>query len=257
MAMGTVILRASALLALLVLLVLGTVSPAAASGVSLGVDTDLDGELLLTDHHITPDSPKSVAVEAQNTGSKSFTGRIRLDVSTVQNRTIFRTWSDVIQLTPGSRTSHRLWFYRPHHNGTLTASVVLHHGIDRVTESFTVNTTVRDTRNGFELHTLRARKNSIRAVITVPNDVDAFTVTVDDASTRRYAQQRVRPSGDRTTVTVPYHPTIQDTAETTITIMSMDGRYHYTAKRTVTRKTGTFTRLTGWVAGMVENLPFT
>jgi len=58
-------------------------------------------------------------------------------------------------------------------------------------------------------------------------------------------------------VTIPYHPSIQEAAKTTVTVTSADGRYHYTTQRTVTKQTGVVFRLTGWIAGMVENLPFT
>lgn len=233
------------------------VPTAAASGVSLGVDTDQSGEILLTDRQGTPETPKTVTVEARNTGSTSFTGRIRLDVADEQNRTIFRTWTDVLELTPGAATSHRFLFYRPQYNGTLTASAVLHHGVRRVAQSFTVNSAARNTSDGFNLRRVQVHDDRITAAVAVPEDVDAFAITVDDASTRRFAQRRVQPNGGVTTVDIPYHPAIRDTADATITISSADGRYHYTTRRTLTRQDGAFTRLTGWVAVMLEKLPLT
>lgn len=250
-------LRHTALLFTGVALFLLLSSLATGFGVSLGIDGNLDGEVSITDKRVSPDTPQRFTVEAQNPGGASFTGRIRLDIVNDDNQTVFRAWSDTIRVAPGSLTSHTFLFHDPGLNGTFTAKAVLHHGVERVSDSAVFNASPHETMDGFAVSRIRTYQDAVRVTFDAPTEVGAVAVTVDDEATRRFVQRLVQDASGGTTVTVPYHPAIQDTAEATITISSVDGKYHYTRDVLLTRSTGWDAMVERWWYRMTENLGFT
>lgn len=229
------------------------VSFAAASGVSLGVDGGMNGQVYLTDSAVQDDGPASWTVEAKNLGSTPFTARFRLDVRQ-NNTTIFRTWSPVTEVMPGSITAKTLVFDDPAVTGNLTAAVTLHHGTRRatVTESFTVER--RAVTDGFDVDRIRTKRDHIAFDISAPDDVETFHVTVDGASTRRYAQRTVYNAGTRETVTVPYHPVIVDDTDATVTVSSRDGTYYTREQMTLRRTSGWSAMLDGLTGNLVQTV---
>lgn len=222
----------------------------AASGVNLGIQHERDGRLLLVNQQVAEGKPKVWQVEAQNRGSIPFTGRVRLDITNAANKTVYRTWSDVFQLEPGAATGETLGFYAPQRNESLTAHIVMDYGVQRITKTATFNTTRQKTQEGFELLGTAVYKDHAVFRIAVPKEVDAFYLTLDGKSTRRFAQQRVKPSSRVTAVRANYNPPIPETEEAQLTISGSEGKYHYTDSVKLERKTG----LDAIIAKIVENL---
>lgn len=233
---------------LLVVLPLG-----AGAGVSIGVDQALRGQLLVTEQEVEPGQPATWTVEAHNQGSNPFAGWIRLDVLDEENMTVFRAWSDVIQVEPGAFTAHTLAFAAPDMSGNLTAHLVLHHGTERVARTVPFTTKEWVVKPGFRVPRLRTYDDVIRATVVAPNDVDAFVVTLDDRSTRRFAQQHVENSGGRQVVEIDYVPKVLDEEDARLTISSLDGKYHYTEDVVLYRETGMVAAAMRWLSELFEN----
>lgn len=228
---------------------------AAGSGVGVGVDQDRQGSLVVTDQHVTDDRPRTWEVEAHNDGSAPFTGRIRLDVLDETNATVFRTWSDTIQVEPGSFSAHRLAYYGPDRADNLTANLVLHHGTDRETVSFPFTTEQQDTTQGFDVSHAWTEQDTTALRVAAPEDVDAFYVSVDDRSTRRYAQTRVENRAGEHLVSLDYHPEVIDTDTAHVTVSSTDGNYHYTGEVELQRSTGMGDTVRRWIVLLRQNVP--
>ncbi len=226
---------------------------AAGSGVSLGVEHKQQASLLLTTEETTADRPKAWGAELHNEGSTAFTGRIRLDVLDADNTTLFRTWSDPVQVEPGAFAARELIYYDPSRSGNLTARIVAHYGTERITKTAPFTTTPQDTRQGFEVAHAWTDDNTVNLRVTAPPDVDTYHVSVNDEATRRFTQKEITNHGGTQVVSLDYNPPITDTEQAQVTISSPEGEYHYTEEVELRRPTGWVDRVKQWLTVLIEN----
>lgn len=226
---------------------------AAGSGLSIGVDREQQASLLLTTQDTATDRPKTWGVELHNDGSTPFTGRVRLDVLNADNTTVFRTWTDPVQVEPGAFAARTLTYYTPDRAGNLTARITAHYGTERITRSVPFTTEQRDIRQGFQVSPAWTDETTVNLRVAAPADVDTFHVAVNDRSTRRFTQQDVINRGGSQLVTLGYYPPISDAEQAQVRISSSDGKYHYTREVELRQPIGWIDRAKQWLAVLVEN----
>lgn len=239
--------------------VLGS-SSVSAFGVGVGVDEARDIDTNLIDSSTSGDSPPTWQAEVKNTGSTTMIGRLRLDIMQ-GNRTIYRAYSDTLQIPPGGLADRQLTYVGPPDNRSLEARLVFDHGAATThiaRQQFQTHDTA--TEEGFDITTLRAYRDRLYLAIDTPPDVETAHLHVQPTAPRRFEQVTASPDGGRTTATIPYTPPIQDSEEVRLRIGDSAGKYHYTTTRRLEPLTGwkaSFTSLYDSITARLPHMFFT
>ncbi len=204
---------------------------AAGFGVDMQVQPTADAEVALVNSSGGEDRPRVWTVTAKNTGSKSFVGRLHLEVG---GDAAWETWSDRFVLAPGTSAARELAFYDPDVDGPVNTSIELEYG-DRQTRPARdrFNASGGDAGSGLRVRSAVAYADRLVLGIVVPEDAGRVFVTVEDDAVGRFGQTAVDDRSGYVQVAVPYSPAIEERTSATVTVFDERGRYHYTKEHSV------------------------
>lgn len=230
-------------LAILFLLIVMTIV-VNAQVVEIKVIQVLRGRISSIFYDSTVDTVLKVTTEFYNIGSAGYRTRIRMDVfdesfnesesDLATDGLLYRGWSKELSMVPGLHENFHIYWYPFNVSGNFTANIRAYYG-DEILESDEIQFEVKDVpipEDVFEIKRFRTYDNYIKFDLKASESANNVIIIPSGYPMGWIVEQTKIESIDRNDVkrvVIPYEPSLWESTEITMNIVTEDGKY-FTSK---------------------------
>ncbi len=239
-----------------ILLLLITITAiASAQVVEITIIEVLRGRINSVFYDSTVDTVLKATTEFYNTGSAGYSTRIRMDIfneSFNQSENgndletsglLYRGWSKELPMVPGLHETFPIYWYPHNQTGNFIAKVRAYYG-DEIVESDDIQFEVKDVpipEDVFEIKRFRTYETYMKFDLKSSESANNVIIIPSGYPMGWIVEQTKIESinkNDVTRVVIPYKPSLWESAEITISVVTEDSKYFTTKSFALEKETG-------------------
>lgn len=237
-----------------ILLLLITITAiASAQGVEISIIELLRGKINSVFYDSSVDTVLKATTEFYNTGSAGYSTRIRMDIFNESfnesesdletSGLLYRGWSKELPMVPGLHEIFPIYWYPHDQTGNFIAKVRAYYG-DEIVESDEIQFEVKDVpvpEDVFEIKRFRTYETYMKFDLKASESANNVIIIPSGYPMGWIVEQTKIESmnkNDVTRVVIPYEPSLWESAEITMNVVTEDGEYFTSESFALEKETG-------------------